>query len=89
MTHPSLLHGDRFPYDHLQDEDWDGKDGEKLFPPVDWAHRAARGVIANLLDRRTVKWALEDVDADVRQEMIATLAQIIRDAHDAQLEVTP
>lgn len=50
---------------------------------VDWAHTAARGVVANLLDRRGIKTMLELTDARVRVEIIDDLADVIREAAKA------
>ena len=51
-------------------------------PEVDWAHRAARGVVKDLMDRRAIKvpfMQLEDSgDTEVMQEIVASLAEIIR-----------
>lgn len=52
-------------------------DGDKKQKP-DWAHKAARGVIADLCDRRGIKWGFNDVDEDVRVEIVESLAEIIR-----------
>lgn len=76
-TH-SLRRGDRFPYD--ASDRWRNGDTENPPPPTDWAHRAARGVIADLTDRGGIKWGFEDIDEDVRAEIVATLATIIRAA---------
>jgi hypothetical protein len=62
-----LEHGAKFPYDG---------DG----PAIDWAHAAARGVLADLCDRRGVKHELREVDDDVRVELVASVAAIIRAA---------
>lgn len=68
----NLIHGDKYPYD---------TNGEAGVPPKDWAHRAARGVLANLSDRSGVGSALSDIDLDIKVEIVETLAEIIRDAH--------
>ena len=47
-------------------------------PVVDWAHYAARGVIANLRGRNTIKWGFEKVEDDTRAEIVSTLAAIIQ-----------
>ena len=49
--------------------------------PTDWAHRAARGVMSDLSDRRGIKWELQKVDMDTRKGIVAALAEIIRLAH--------
>jgi hypothetical protein len=67
-----LLRGDEFPYD---------SDGEESLPAKDWAHRAARGVLANLSDRSGVGDILDDLDLDLKVEIADALAEIIRDAH--------
>lgn len=66
----SLRSGDRYPYDDY---------GQ----PQDWAHRAARGVLDDLLDRRSIKNALDDdkINQDVRNEIVTSLAEIIRLAY--------
>jgi len=71
-----LKRGERFPYDAGADF-WEDRSAT---PPTakDKAHAAARGVLANLLDRRGIKHALEDVDHDVRKEITESLAAIIR-----------
>lgn len=74
-----LDHGSKFPYD-AGSNFWEG-DGNSTPPQaLDWAHAAARGILADLLDRRGVKYALEEVDHDVRVEMVESLANIIREA---------
>lgn len=67
---------DKFPYD-----------GGGIGGRNDWAYRAARGVLADLGDRRGIKWALQDVEGaddngEIRREMVDTLASIIRQAHE-------
>ena len=72
----ALKLGERFPYDAGADF-WEDRSSS---PPTakDKAHAAARGALANLLDRRGIKHVLEDVDHDVRQEITESLAAIIR-----------
>lgn len=74
----SLKHGNEFPYDAPDDwgsGDWEARD---RLPPKDWAHAAARGVIADLSDRHTIKRGFEGVDEWVRVEIVEALASIIR-----------
>lgn len=74
-----LVAGDKYPYD--APDDW-WRDGDSLPPPpTDWAHRSARGVISDLTDRRDIKRGFENVDEDIRVEIIETIASIIRQAH--------
>jgi len=69
--------GNRFPYD--APNDWLRKSDP---PAKDWAHRAARGILAELNDRRGIKHGLADIDQDTRGEIVETLAAIIRLAHE-------
>ena len=73
-----LEHGAAFPYD-APDKWWAG---DASNPPgaKDWAHTAARGVWADLNDRRTIKYSFENIDEDVRAEIVDTLAKIIKAA---------
>ncbi len=53
-------------------------------PATDWAHAAARGVLADLVDRRGVGNELEQIDDEVRNEIVQELAEIIRLAHQTK-----
>ncbi len=75
-----LEHGDRFPYD--APDEW-GDSEEPAPPPTDWAHRAARAIIAELGDRRGVGDELGDLDEEIRTEIIQSLTSIIRLASPA------
>ena len=57
---------------------FDASDNGRPRKPRDWAVVAARGVIANLMDRRGIKWAFQDIDHDTRKEIVDSLAEIIR-----------
>lgn len=57
--------GTEFPYDEGRHE-------------KDWAHKAARGVLSDLCDRRGVKGQLEDCDEDIRIEIVDAMSDIIR-----------
>jgi hypothetical protein len=46
--------------------------------PMDWAHFAARGVLSNLGGRRGMDCAINDLDQEIRQEIVDTVAAIIR-----------
>lgn len=62
--------------------------GEDTAPPAkDWAHAAARGVMHDLGDRRGIKWHTENVAEDVRAELVQSLAEIIREASDQEIEI--
>ena len=68
------------------DNPYDAPDNWRLLnedpPPLhkDWAHAAARGVMADLNDRRGIKDTLLTVDESVRVELVESLADIIRHA---------
>ena len=79
----SLTSGARFPFD-APDAWWRGSNGERL-PPKDWAHAAARGVIADLCDRRDIKRGFENIDESIRQEIVESLAEIIREARETNV----
>lgn len=76
-----VTHGNEFPYD--ASDAWRNSDDAPP-PPSDWAHSAARGVLADLTDRRGIKWGFDDVDEDVRVEIVEAMAAIIRAAHAMQ-----
>lgn len=44
----------------------------------DWATKAARAVIADLMDRRNIKHGFDDIDEDIRKEIVETMSAIIR-----------
>ena len=48
--------------------------------PKDWAERAALGILWDLSDRRGIKHELDEVDQDVRVEIVQKMAEIIRAA---------
>lgn len=76
-----LSFGDRFPYDAGEDF-WRGSsssDGSSP-PPIDWAHRAARGIMADLDDRKGISESFQEVDHETRADLVRSLAEIIRTA---------
>lgn len=86
-----LLSASRHPYDASDEwrESWPSPPPPE---PADWAIAAARGIIHNLLDRRAIKRGFENVDEDVRIEIVETIAVIIRIAEEwytQQNEATP
>lgn len=79
-----LKHGAMFPYD-AGDSWWQSEDEENPPPPaVDWAHAAARGVLADLGDRRGIKNSLDGLDEDIKAELVETIADIIREAKEPE-----
>ena len=91
MTHDDeirhrIKHGNRWPYDASDDwwksdRDDDTRTEEVPADKLDWAHRAARGILSDMNDRRGIKRSFEDIDEDVRREIVETTAAIIRMAH--------
>ena len=69
----TLLFGSDYPYDMT--------DNEEFVMSTDPAIQAARGVVFDLCDRRDIKRGFENVDEDIRQEIISALAEIIREAY--------
>lgn len=50
--------------------------------PRDLATAAVRGIIADLSDRRGLKWEWQGIDDDVRAEIVATWEQLVLDAFE-------
>lgn len=74
-----LEHGAKFPYD--APDSWnENYPNVAALPATDWAHQAARGVLADLCDRRGIKQELNGLDEDVRIDLVESLADIIRTA---------
>lgn len=70
----NLEAGSKFPYDQPDDVD-------APVPATDWAHAAARGVLSNLRGRGGIGNELEQLDEELRQEIISEAAEVIRQAH--------
>lgn len=84
----TLTHGNAFPFD-ATDKWWKRIiDDVPLTPATDWAHYAARGVLADLTDRRGIKDGFNDLDEDVRIEIVQSLADVIRAAPTAFADIT-
>lgn len=76
----TLDRGAKYPYD-APDSWWEGDGDERVAPPaVDWAHAAARGVLADLNDRKGIKQGFYEIDEKIRVEIVSSLAEIIRRA---------
>lgn len=76
-----LRRGRAYPYD--APDAWPGPDDNEdpygdPFPARDWAHEASRGVVTDLCDRRGIKNAFQGINEEVRAELVASLAAIIR-----------
>ncbi|AXH59617.1 hypothetical protein [Pseudomonas amygdali] len=50
-------------------------------PATDWAHAAARGILSNLTGRGGIGNELEQLDEELRKEVVDEAAEIIRLAH--------
>ena len=75
----TLEMADKYPYD--ASDEWLESSNDPAPVAMDWAQRAARGVIADLQDRRGIKHEFSEVDEDVRAEIVASLSDIIRQAY--------
>ena len=75
----SLENGGEFPYD-APDSWWQATDNSEPPSPKDMAHAAARGIIADLKDRRGIKSGFERVDEETRRQIVERAAEIIRQA---------
>jgi hypothetical protein len=78
-----IKHGNELPFD--ESDYWWADVGTKPKRPTDWAHSAARGIIAALKDRQGIKHELEHyrIDEDTRREIVEEIAAIIRAAAPA------
>lgn len=76
----TLAHGQRFAYD-APDKWWRGTSDEPFDENASWSVRAARGVLSDLKDRRTIKNGFDDIDEETRAEIVESLAAIILAAH--------
>jgi hypothetical protein len=72
----ALEHGQQYPYD--APDSWSSDNPPP--PAKDWAHAAARGILSDLNDRRSIKNGFLGIDEDVRVEIVESLAGIIRAA---------
>lgn len=66
--------GRKYPYDQPDDD-------ESATPAADWAHAAARGILSNLKGRGGIGNELEQLDEELRKEIVDEAAEIIRLAH--------
>lgn len=66
--------GNKYPYDAIGESD-------VAMNPNDPAFRAARGVLADLGDRRGLSGELDDIDYELRGQIVESLAAIIREAY--------
>jgi hypothetical protein len=74
-----IKHGNDYPFD--APEKWWLEESQSTPPPKpkDWAHAAARGIIASLQDRKGIKHELTtEIDDETRVEIVAEIAAIIR-----------
>lgn len=64
----NLKNGQEYPYDGSR-------------PAVDWAHRAARGIIADFEDRRGIQNGFYDIDEELKIEIVDVMSETIRAAY--------
>ena len=76
----SLHSGEHYPFD--APDEWIEMYSASRLPPEakDYAHRAARGIVANLMDRRGVKNGFNRIDEDMRIDIVEDIAAIVREA---------
>lgn len=75
----AIRRANEFPYDGYDD------DGEiAALQHTGWPETAARAIIGDLSDRRGIKHGFDNIDFEIRQEIVAHLAAIIRYAHDTR-----
>lgn len=77
----AISHGNKFPYD-APDSWWEKGKGNP-FPDADYAEKAARGILADLCDRRGIKQGFVDIDEEIRLQIVQNMAAIIRAAVEA------
>jgi hypothetical protein len=87
IAHLAIERGAKYPYD--ASDAWWVSSGKDAPPAVDWAHAAARGILHDLNDRRGIKHAFREIDEDVRKEMVAAHAAIIRAALSVPVAAQP
>lgn len=81
----SIHMGVNFPYD-ASDVWWNTPSPLCPPPAKDWAHLAARGVVASLEDRRGIKRGFAEINEDIRVEIVESIAAIIRLAHKQETD---
>ena len=81
----AIEHGAQFPYDAPEawwnDPTAGSAHGTPPPPATDWAHAAARGILADLTNRRGIKRGFEEIDYDTKAQIVTSFAAIIRVAH--------
>jgi hypothetical protein len=75
-----IVSGNAYPFDAT--DSWWHDSGNLRPPPTNWAHSAARGIIADLQDRKGIKsqFTIDVIDEDTRKELVESMAAIIREA---------
>jgi hypothetical protein len=73
-----LQRGNAFPYD--APDAWFKEERFMPPPPIDAAHCAARGVIAELQTRSKIGRAFEGIAESVRADIVQSVAEVIRQA---------
>ncbi|MCP0918032.1 hypothetical protein MUB04_15950 [Acinetobacter indicus] len=63
-----------------KDSPYDRNEDNEMPKPLTPERIAAYGVLNNLMDRSGIRSALEDIDLDIREEIVESLAGIIKEA---------
>lgn len=84
----ALEYGRQMPFDAPE---WWWNSSDDLPPPRprDWAHKAARGVMAELQGRVGIKDSLGDVPHALARDVVLVIAEVIRLAESRRRRRTP
>jgi hypothetical protein len=66
---PKIEHALKHPYDGIK--------GMPATVPLGWAHVAARGILADLTDRRGLDHEFNNIDEATRREIVEAMADIV------------
>ncbi len=77
----TIKHSNKYAYDRVGDEARE-EEGYSTPKGTDWSIIAARAVLGDMSDRGGVRHELDSIDYEVRDEMVETLANIIKKVSD-------
>lgn len=75
----SIRRGAEYPYDATDQWKEEASMATQSPRPDDDAHMAARGIIADLMDRAIIKYGFNRVDEIARIQIVSDIADIIRE----------
>lgn len=52
--------------------------------PITWQRAAVLGILCDLTDRRGIKHGFNDLDDDIKNEIVDSLTKIVEEAHKAR-----